>query len=168
MSWREPRELSPGHIIFVPFLAVWLAGWAVGEVLVFVTLVFGRTESNTLLMLVWLAAWTIGGAEAAMRFVTAARGPAPERVVFTREHLCHVPSVSWNWSWLFRQVRGTKRGQRIGKHQLASLRLQNARPQRLLFGYGAAQIEIGTHLENSDREWLLDAIRDWASASGYR
>jgi hypothetical protein len=46
------------------FLAFWLMGWAVGEVMVSYHLVGGRYSSGarSIIMIAWLGAWTVGGA----------------------------------------------------------------------------------------------------------
>ncbi|MCD4785798.1 MAG: hypothetical protein K8T10_18420 [Candidatus Eremiobacteraeota bacterium] len=47
----------------IGFLCIWLAGWAIGEVMVAKTLLYGEAKELAAkgFMLVWLAGWTIGG-----------------------------------------------------------------------------------------------------------
>lgn len=47
----------------IVFLCLWLAGWAIGEVVVVNTLLYGEAKELSAkgFMLVWLAGWTIGG-----------------------------------------------------------------------------------------------------------
>lgn len=45
----------------VPFLLVWLCGWAAGEWFVLAELVFGGINASDLFLLVWLVPWTVAG-----------------------------------------------------------------------------------------------------------
>jgi hypothetical protein len=52
------------HWLLVIFLAAWLCGWAVGEIAVLSSIVYGvgsRNPPPPLFLVVWLIGWTVGG-----------------------------------------------------------------------------------------------------------
>ena len=75
---------APGHRGLAVFLAVWLCGWALGEVAVVRALfsaggpplepASGGPASTPLFLALWLLGWTLGGAVALAAFVIAAFG----------------------------------------------------------------------------------------------
>lgn len=87
------------------FLAFWLCGWAVGEVMVtgvLLSWLFGQSNPDStfavFFMLVWLGGWTIGGVAAIASFLWLA---------FGREEIVAIPvaiSISNNFG-LFKRTR---------------------------------------------------------------
>lgn len=75
-NWQELRVLIPVRrdwfaLVFISF---WLAGWALGEVMVLGLLLSGRTGPATLFLLAWLGCWTWGGAWALFNWCWNAGG----------------------------------------------------------------------------------------------
>ena len=148
---------------FAAFLVVWLAAWAVGEVLALDALVSGDLPDGVRAFVVlWLVAWTYGGVRALAQLAWLAAG-REEIAVDDR-------------SLVVRQVAGPFR--RTSEYDLAAVRdLREdaslagavARAMRLsypgrvgviAFDYGARTVRLGADLEGEDVRKVLALLRE--------
>jgi hypothetical protein len=161
----------------VCFLTLWLCGWVLGEV--FASLVLlgmtldwgpmaGGAKGPPLLFLVgWLGAWTIGGFLAWRTWLTLVFGSRTESITFADGELIIRPGLTPEF------VAGVGRGSLdgaaprkprvVGRGQVAAgLRLEPlGGRQRLSIDCGADRVEIGAGLNEEERVWLHQVLKEW-------
>jgi len=172
LQWTTPPRMSRSSFLVEASLGLGLAVWTYAGVVMLTRMLelFARDNrgDDAFILVLWLIVWTISELHLLMIVVNRIRGPRPERVILTDQHLCLVLGTSWSWRQLLRVVQRASSEIRVRRQQLASLRLENTvGQQRLLFDHGE-RIEIGKHLETPEREWLADVIWSWASQGSYR
>ena len=164
--------MSRSSFLVEASLGLGLAVWTYAGVVMLTRMLelFARNRGDDAFILVlWFTVWTVSEMHLLMIVVNRIRGPRPERVILTDQHLCLVLGTPWSWKQLRRVVRRASSEVRVRKQQLAGLRLANTAGQhRLLLDHGGERLEIGMYLDGLEREWLADVIWAWASQGSYR
>ncbi len=156
-----------GGLRFVPaaFLAVWLCGWAVGEVfaigmVLYVTGLFewipvlstwphgdrpapGFALAITVFLTVWLALWTLGGWAAAMQLGRLLAG---------------VDRVRWDGATLAVEQRPFVARRRIAREQIRDVKLRR-RDRALVALTDRGEVELMSLADKAQRTELRDALR---------
>jgi hypothetical protein len=152
-------------IFMTLFMAFWLAGWAVGEIMVSRQLLFGEMNGNaagSLFMTAWLAAWTLGGAWAATLLLW---------------NLAGKEVIELNSTMLRRrkQVPVFGRSREYAVANIANLRAAAAQPSfpwnyqssfsflsfgegTISFDYGRDTHHLGTGLDEADARYVIDEM----------
>jgi hypothetical protein len=157
------RFKSGGPILITAFLAVWLCGWAVGEVTVAALLLRPETYTGQgpgLFLVVWLIAWTIGGGLAAFIFAWMLFG---EEVVETNlsslKHTARMFSLSRARTFGANEIRNMSwmdRARQQGPFPVANpLSMLSS----LSFDYGTRTIRIFSGIERAEAGRAIDVIR---------
>jgi hypothetical protein len=162
------RPLGIGRWFGVAFLAVWLVGWAAGEVFAISILVglagaplgwVGWKNAPTGLaalgvagfLLVWSVLWTFGGVTAFFTLLRTAWGA--DVLTFGGD------------GWTLRQGIGRwGRCRRFRPGEVERLELRR-RDRALVAEAGARTIVLSTYGTEADRRWLLDALRQIAGVA---
>lgn len=173
LSWKNPR--GGWARFFVPiFLLAWLGGWTMGEVSAGRQVL--RDLSNgtpNFFLMFWLTGWSFGGAAAFYALFMMVRPTRPETLSldsfglkfrrgtppyegFNRDrNRDENEPRSFNW----RKFRGRYE---LPKSEIGEIRLERVgERQRLTVDHGAERIEIGRFLEEPDREWLHEFLKNW-------
>jgi hypothetical protein len=155
------------------FVAFWLCGWAVGEVVGLAALARAwRAGWVALLCLdaVWLTLWTLGGLWAMRVLRGLIRGGSLERVTLGVDELHHDPGarVPPREKHEGEGIRGlfkrwprprTFRREQVGDSLLLD---RVGERQRLSVDGAGERVEIGYLLREPEREWLHGVLRAWA------
>ena len=124
------------------------------------------------ILIFWLAGWTVGGVFCATMIFKLARPARPEKLTLDGLYLLYEPGTEavapfWNQNRnqnpfaMFRP----KKSHKVGKNQIGEIRIDRVgERQRLSFDQGARRIEVGEHLHEPEREWLLAVLKSWRSA----
>jgi hypothetical protein len=168
LSWKNP---SGGFARYgsLLFLLAWMGGWALGEKSALTEVVEGKGGG---FLIFWLTGWTVGGLFCAAMIFKLARPSRPEKLTLDTLHLMYEPGTQTiapfgnqeknsNALEMFRPSKSYK----AGKNEIGEIRIDRVgERQRLSFDYGAKRIEVGEHLEEPEREWLLAVLKSWKSA----
>lgn len=147
----------------LPFLSVWLVGWAFGEVSVVSALLRGPPAPGALFMVVWLTLWTLGGAAA---LATLAWGIAGREVIIAGAGVLAVR----------REVLGVGRSREYAATHVRNLRVAPAAFDPfdvrsslrfwglggglIAFDHGARTVRFGAGVEEAEAADLLQALRE--------
>lgn len=157
-----------GRFFEVPFLAVWLAGWAVGESVALTVLgaivadviarAFGVTLSFSsrlapdgsapfflLFLLVWLTMWTFGGVAAGTHFLRALAGR-------------DVISASQDGLEIERRVGRFRRRRTIAHGDIRRVRM-NLQGDALVVDTATGTVDITNYGTREDRAAILDSLK---------
>lgn len=148
--------------VAVPFLTLWLCGWAMGEGFAIRQILSGRTPGPAQAFLaVWLLGWTVGGGAALLALLwnlvgrevitVDGRTLAVRRVIGT-----FGPSREYDLASItnLRAEPGPFGGLR------ATSSLPTSRFGAIAFDYGARTHRFGVALEGEDVTKLIDAVRE--------
>lgn len=152
------------------FLGFWLCGWAVGEVTVIGSLLFGKTSHVSFFLLAWLGGWTVGGAFAITAFCNMLRKPVPETITFLGSGLAYdTGRQPWSQFGNSRQYNGYYRGRlpwrkrkvyTFAPAEVSTIALRETDfGNRLTIDHGNDRIDIGRGLTEVEREWLCKEIK---------
>ncbi len=140
------------------FLAVWLVGWAFGE-LSAIGVLFdvgpmrtGRRSAPSAFLAFWLLGWTFGGAAAAYTWLWNLCGREIVRIdgaalAISREPIPFPRSREFDWT----QVRNLRVSPSLRPRQ-------NFSPGTIAFDYGARTHGFGRGLDEAEAQMLIDAI----------
>jgi hypothetical protein len=168
LSWKNPSG-GFGRYASLLFLIAWMGGWVFGEISALTQVSKGEGGG---FLIFWLTGWTVGGVFCATMIFKLARPSRPERLALDTLYLLYEPGTqtiaplwkqdrNWNPFEMFRP----KKSHKVGKKEIGEIRIDRVgERQRLTFDYGAKRIEVGEHLEEPEREWLLAVLKSWKSA----
>ena len=194
LKWQRRCSVfkRPGALPAAGFFAVWLCGWAVGEVMVSVfifNMLNGRAPASSPtanwlsgpLTVFWLCGWTFGGIVAIRMLVRILRGYEPVTITLTDDVIrlkhagLHSPAGETAGSLKIRGVSADEYVRGAAEwpdnvtasdpHDVALPVAETAvqydrdvRPPTLRLVRGDQQITIAHRLEQSDVDWLADAL----------
>jgi hypothetical protein len=155
------------------FVAFWLCGWAVGEVVVLSAIV-GAVKAGAIglwaLDAFWLTLWTFGGLWAMRVLYGMVRSRPEEWVTLSIDELTHDPGSRappngrhegqsiWGLFRRWPRPRSFRREQVAGSLLLDRV----GERHRLSVDRGGERVEIGYALREPEREWLHGVLRAWA------
>lgn len=169
MSWKTPRG-SWSKYFAVIFLLAWLGGWAIGEYSVAKRVLSGQSNPFEIF---WLIGWTVGGFFATANIYFMVRPSKPEKLIFDSYSLQFKPGTppfaGINWSrnkkedenqTLFFQKMKSK--YMIPRTEIGEIKIERVgERQRLTIDHGIERIEIGKFLQEPEREWLFEILKQW-------
>lgn len=182
LSWTPDAEGCFGRLVAGGFLLGWLIGWAAGEffaasallAMLFGIDVFGNPKSEpfewmgAIFLSGWLLGWTFGGMAAMYALVGILKGPNPEIITLTRYTLGHDTGGGF-----FSMTQGDEDAVKPAKPRKLEVDREALSPfvldrtgerQRLTFDHNSKRREIGTTLDEPDREWLWATLERWRRA----
>ena len=147
------------------FVAMWVAGWAVGEGIVIRQLFFSgpqRLDFGTIFLVFWLVGWTIGGAVAIRAWLWNAFGK--ERIVLRpatltvkrdilgvgRERRYDLPGIS-----NLRLLSAT----RGARDRSAPVEVTGARRVAIAFDYRGDTVYFGEGLDESEASFIVERLK---------
>lgn len=144
------------------FLACWILGWAVGEVMVSRQFLNGDAPSEgELFMLAWLAVWTVGGVVAVYAWLWQVMG---KEVVTVRGQTFTVRrdigGFGFDKEYDLVQMRDLRVGP-VGMNPLdfsSSLQLWGVGGGMIAFDYGARTYRFGAGLDEAETKQVVTAI----------
>jgi hypothetical protein len=146
------------------FLAAWVCGWSVGEVVVIRQLATRSLPGPGLAFLaLWLAAWTVGGAVALLQLLWIFAGR--EEIELGPRSLA-VRTVAGplrrTREYDLAEVRNPREDVSMAGAMLRSFQLSvpAASHGAIVFDYGAKAIRIGAGLEGEDVQKVLGMLRE--------
>jgi hypothetical protein len=169
MKWQNPRGSWSRYFVVI-FLLAWLGGWTVGEYSVAKKVFNG--ESNPF-EIFWLIGWTVGGLFALINIYLMVRPSKSEKLIFDAFSLQFKPGTppfaGINWSRnknddedktsIFQK---TKSKYTIPKTEVGEIKLERVgERQRLTIDHGVERIEIGKFLQEPEREWIFEILKQW-------
>lgn len=167
LSWKNPRG-GWSRFATLIFLLGWMGGWFVGEVSAIRSILSGDPN---LFIIFWVIAWSAGGVFAAAMIFKLARPSRRESIVLDMLYLFHDPGTEPLSS--FNKSDGNlnaldllrpRQSHRFAKKEIGEIRLERiGERQRLSIDHGAKRIELGTYLEEPEREWLYSVLKSWKS-----
>lgn len=167
--WKNPRGSWTKYFGAI-FLLAWLGGWTMGEYSVIKQLLNGTANP---FLIFWLIGWTVGGGFAIANIYFLLRPSKPESLIFDSYSLQFKrgtpPFARFNWN---RNKQGdddetsiwrkTKNKYTIPRTDTGEIKLERVgERQRLTIDYGVERIEIGRFLEEPEREWLFQILKQW-------
>ncbi len=170
---RFTTETLPGGIraciparknwFVIPFLCVWLTGWAFGEINVFREILSPSHTTPVLFLSVWLIGWTIGGAFALGGIVWQLGGKEIITIdAINFEHRLEVFGLGWSRFYTLanlKNVRVTQYGSRNFPNQGGWMPpLMGSGHGPLAFDYGARTYHLGPALDEAEARLLLEHL----------
>lgn len=173
IKWKNPRG---GGFRFAAaiFLLAWLGGWAFGEFFAINSLL---TSGIHPFLVFWLIGWTVGGFFAMRSVYQLVRPSKPETLSFD--------AVTFNYKRGTTPIEENRRGNNwfnkkknnedpdtffqdskskytIPKNEIGAIKLERiGERQRLTIDHGAERIEIGKFLQEPEREWVFEILKQW-------
>jgi hypothetical protein len=147
------------------FILFWLVAWAFGWVSAFKQISKGGGES--IFLIGWLGAWTVGGLGAVYFAYRLWRPGVPETLLMRYDSLQYdsglpvfIPQFKYNpkdfWKDFFRKRIKVS----LSRDALSTLALrETSEGNRLTIDFRSKRIEIGLGLEEPEREWLYQFIK---------
>jgi hypothetical protein len=163
LSWHNPRG-GIRRIGISIFLTAWLGGWAMGEYSAAHQLV---EQPIQMFLVFWLAGWTVGGVFVLFTLFRLLQPSRPERIILDSLSLTYEPgtelfSLSDNNWWKAIQNFRSRKVVTAQKNEIGEVKLDRVgERQRLTFDYGSERVEVGTYIQEPEREWLFTVLRSW-------
>lgn len=152
------------HLYATLFMAVWLVGWAVGEVMVASQLLYGVPGRDTpaagsLFMIVWLAGWTLGGAWAAGTLMWNIAGKEViELSSTTLKRRKQIPVFSRSKEYAVASIANLRLAPPLPSflwYQQQSMSLLSFKDGTISFDYGRDTCHLGSGLEEADAKYVI-------------
>jgi hypothetical protein len=169
ISWKNPRGNWSRYLIVI-FLLAWLGGWATGEYSVAKKVLNGETNPFEIF---WLIGWTVGGLFAMANIYFMVRPTKAEKLNFDSYSLQFKPGTppfaginrSGNSDEDAKKAtffQKTKSKYIIPKAEIGEIKLERVgERQRLRIDHGVERIEIGRFLQEPEREWIFESLKQW-------
>ena len=143
----------------VAFLAVWLCGWLIGEIVALRSALWPRGDVHgppAVVPWFWIAAWTAGGAFAVYNWVWSAFGrevaELDGRVLIVRREPIGLP---FRREYDLLHVRNL----RVVPFDASIWSRDSMRGGPLAFDYGAKTIRFGSGIDEAEARMILDSVR---------
>ena len=169
ISWKNPQGNWSRYLILI-FLLAWIGGWATGEYSVAKKMLNGETNPFEIF---WLIGWSVGGIFAMANIYLMVRPTKAEKLNFdsySLEFKSGTPPFAGinhsrnneekaNKAAFFQR---SKSKYIIPKTEIGEIRLERVgERQRLRIDHGIERIEIGMFLQEPEREWLFEILKQW-------
>ncbi|MEE9423455.1 MAG: hypothetical protein V3V18_00570 [Methylococcales bacterium] len=147
IKWKH--EVVGSRFFSAAFLFFWLGGWAMAEVKVSTVIIrsFANSEFPNLFLVFWFGCWTIGGLAALSAFFGLFMEPTVISLYIDHLGIVYQPDKSKKIHAEMKQISNLSI-KRIGRNL------------RLSFDLGAKRIEIGSELNEPEKEWLYKVLRN--------
>lgn len=149
----------------VPFLCLWLVGWAFGEISAIQQLISPSEQTPFLFLLVWLAGWTVGGAFAFGTLVWQLAGR--EVIIVNADTFLHrVEAMGFGWPRAYRSrdvrnLRATDYSMNPFTNQAAWYPpLWGAGAGPVAFDYGARTLRLAAALDEAEAKLLVSKLAE--------
>lgn len=141
------------------FIALWLIGWAFGEVSVTRQLLAGDpSNGSTLFLAVWMAGWTMGGAWAAFTLAWMITGKEIIDLTSTSLHQRkQIPIFSRSRNYAVAQIRNLRRAPRPrpsddSESVTGGMSFSDG---AISFDYGRSTHHLAAELDDADAEYVI-------------